>query len=287
MRQLERTLGVALVETTSFGVRPTREAERLALQVRLALAEVAQARAEIAAEVGTGTGATVIGAMPLARSVLVPLALLEFAAEYPEHSLSILDGPYDSMLRALRCGAADVLIGAMREPAPTDDVVQEHLFDDPLTIIMRAHHPLAAKRAATVRELAGFPWIAPRAESPLRRQFDELFQNAGTRPPVAAIECNSLVAARAILLASDRLMLLSAHQIHYELVAGQLVALPHPHGHVVRSIGLTIRRDWRPTQVQSSLLDALRRHARTVARGHRQHGKSRRRRIPSAADRDP
>lgn len=283
VRQLERTLGVALLEATSFGVRPTREAERLAVQAQLAFAEVAQARAEIAADVGTGTGATVIGAMPLARSVLVPHALIEFSAQYPGHAISILDGPYDSMLSALRCGGADVLIGALREPAPADDVVQEHLFDDPLAIIMRAKHPLAAKRAPTVRELAGYSWIAPRAGSPLRARFDELLRNAGTRAAVAAIECNSLIAARAILLASDRLMLLSAHQIQHELGTGQLVALPHPQGHVVRSIGLTIRRDWRPTQVQLSLLDALRRHARAAARGlrqrgPRQQGKARRRR---------
>ena len=56
--------------------------------------------------------------------------------------------------------------------------------------------------------------------------------------PTTPIECNSLIAARALLLESDRIMLLSAHQIHYELKAGLLVALPHPAGNVVRPIGL-------------------------------------------------
>src|SRR5204863_69537 len=85
---------------------------------------------------GARGGSTVIGAMPLARSVLVPRAVLEFAALRPEHAISILDGPYESMLAALRRGSADVLIGALRDPIPFDDILQEHLFDDPLAIVV-------------------------------------------------------------------------------------------------------------------------------------------------------
>ena len=260
-RQLEKSLGTELFEVTSFGVRPTREADKLALRTRLAFAEVAQGQAEVAAAQGTGSGATTIGAMPLARSVLVARAVLEFAQTRPEHAISILDGPYDSMLAALRRGGADVLVGALRDPAPFEDIVQEHVFDDPLAIVVGAGHPLAGVAAPTLAALARFPWIAPRRDSPLRRHFDALVVRLERRPAVAPIECNSLVAARSLLIASDRVMLLSEHQIHHELETGQLVALPHPFGPVTRSIGLTVRRDWRPTEVQAQLVEGLRRHA--------------------------
>jgi LysR family transcriptional regulator of gallate degradation len=264
-RQLEKSLGTELFEVTSFGVRPTREAEKLALRARLAFAEIAQGRAEVAAAHGTGSGATTIGAMPLARSVLVARAVLEFAQTRPEHSISILDGPYESMLGALRRGGADVLVGALREPVPYEDIVQEHLFDDPLAIIVGAQHPLAGGGAPTLAALARFPWIAPRRESPLRRHFDALIARLPRQLTVAPIECNSLVAARSMLIASDRVMLLSEHQIHHELETGQLVALVHPLGAVTRSIGLTVRRDWRPTEVQAQLVEGLRRHARAAS----------------------
>jgi LysR family transcriptional regulator of gallate degradation len=264
-RQLERSLGTELFEVTSFGVRPTREAEKLALRTRLAFAEIAQAQAEVAAAQGTGSGSTVIGAMPLARSVLVARAVLEFAAARPEHGISILDGPYESMLGALRRGSADVLVGALRDPIPYEDIVQEHLFDDPLAIVAGAQHPLAGRGAPTLAALSRFPWIAPRRDSPLRRHFDALVGRLNVKRTVAPIECNSLVAARSMLLASDRLMLSSEHQIHHELATGQLIALPHPFGTVVRSIGLTLRRDWRPTQVQAQLVEGLRRHARAAS----------------------
>ena len=266
-RQLERSLGTALFEVTSFGVRPTREAEKLALRTRLAFAEIAQARAEVAAAQGTGSGSTTIGAMPLARSVLLAGAVLEFAAARPEHGISILDGPYESMLGALHRGLAEVLVGALRDPIPGDDIVQEHLFDDPLAIVVGARHALAAGGTPTLAALARFPWIAPRRESPLRRHFDALLGRLDRKRAVAPIECNSLVAARSMLIASDRVMLLSEHQIQHELATGQLVALPHPFGPVIRSIGLTMRRDWQPTEVQALLVDGLRRHARAAAGG--------------------
>jgi DNA-binding transcriptional LysR family regulator len=265
-RQLEKSLGTELFEATSFGVRPTREAERLAMRTRLAFAEIAQGQAEVAAALGTGSGATTIGAMPLARSVLVARAVLEFAQTRPEHGISILDGPYESMLAALRRGGADVLVGALRDPVPSDDIVQEHLFDDPLAIVVAAQHALAGSGAPTLAALAQFPWIAPRRDSPLRRHFDALIARLPPRRAVAPIECNSLVAARSLLIASDRVMLLSEHQIQHELATGQLVALPHPFGPVTRSIGLTVRRDWRATEVQAQLVEGLRRHARADVR---------------------
>jgi LysR family transcriptional regulator, regulator for genes of the gallate degradation pathway len=263
-RQLERSLGRELFELTSFGVRPTRDAEKLAHRARLALAEIAQAEAEVAALEGTGSGSTTIGAMPLARSVLVARAVLEFAAERPEHGITILDGPYESMLAALRRGSADVLVGALRDPPPYEDILQEHLFDDPLALVVAARHPLAGRGVPTGASLGRFPWIAPRRDSPLRRHFDALMGRL-PRPPAAPIECNSLVAARSMLLASERVMLLSEHQIRHELDAGELVALPHPFGPVSRAIGLTVRRDWRATEVQAQLIEGLRRHARAAA----------------------
>lgn len=267
-RQLERTLGVSLFEPTSHGVRPTREASRVALQAQLALVELAQARAEVAAHHGVDSGGTVIGAMPLARSVIVPAAALRFASRRPHHELSILDGPYEGMLDALQRGRADVLLGALRTNPP-EDVRQEHLFDDPLAIVVRAGHPLVAggrraARAPTHEELRRYPWIAPRRGSPLRLQFDALFTGEACEPPATAIECNSLIAARAILMGSDRMMLLSAHQVHYELAVRQLAVLPHPSGRTMRAIGLTVRRDWIPTEAQRELLEVLRGQVREL-----------------------
>lgn len=268
-RELERALGLPLFEKTSYGITATREAERLARHVRLAFRELAQAQAEVHALAGAESGRTVIAALPLARSYLVPAALLEFSQRYPRHGVVIIEGTYANLLAGLRSGESDVLIGALRDPAPGGDLVQEHLFDDPLAIIARANHPLARRRP-TLASLRRYQWIAPRSGSPLRAHFDALLASGGRRRAQPSLECNSLAAARAFLLQSDRLMLLSAHQIHYEMLAGSLVALPLPSGNVVRPIGLTLRRDWQPTGTQAQLLDILRRVARAAGASHSQ-----------------
>lgn len=110
-------------------------------------------------------GQTVIGAMPLGRSFIVPEPVLRFAALRPSHQISILDGPYESLLDALRHGRADVLVGALRESVP-GGVVQELLFEDPLAIIVRKGHPLA--------RLSGRVWRPTTAQAELLHTLREV-----------------------------------------------------------------------------------------------------------------
>jgi LysR family transcriptional regulator of gallate degradation len=254
-RALEQTLGKRLFETTSHGLECTRAGEALARRVSLAADELRQARNEIEGMKHAGHARIVIGAMPLARTSLVPEAVLQFAGLYPNHVVTILDGPYESMLAALRRGAADLLVGALRNPLPSHDVVQEHLFDDLLAIIVRAAHPLLA-RSADLLTLREYPWIAPRIGTPLREHFETLFEGFGR--PAGLVECNSLSVARALLRRSNHVMLLSAHQVGPDLDSGALALLPHPQGTVLRRIGMTTRKDWHPTQVQAQFLDIMR-----------------------------
>jgi DNA-binding transcriptional LysR family regulator len=257
-RDLERNLDVTLFERTSFGVQPTRQAGQMAVGARLFFREIEQAKAELSAHAGIEAGRTRIGAMPLARSQLVPRAVSTFSRERPGHKVSIVEGPYENLLLALRRGEVDFLVGALRDDLPAADVVQEPLFEDPLSIIMARSHVLAAEAELIVPQLADYPWIMPRAGSPLHRHFIALFHSAGIDPPTDVIECNSMTAARVLLQESDRLMLLSEAQTVFERESGRLVSKPHPQGAVTRTIGLTVRRDWSPTEAQSRIVDLVR-----------------------------
>ena len=67
------------------------------------------------------------------------------------------------------------MVGALRDPPPIDDVVQEPLFDDPLSIVARRGHPLTLRRTVTPADLIAYPWVAPAEETPARAVFDRLF----------------------------------------------------------------------------------------------------------------
>ncbi|HEV2443345.1 MAG TPA: LysR family transcriptional regulator [Steroidobacteraceae bacterium] len=264
-RELERLLEVPLFEKTSYGIVPTSGAEYLARRAGVAFAELEQARAEITALNGNEQGRTVVGACSMAQHpFLIPEAFIEFTLKCPEHGISILNGTYEHLVASLRIGETDFLIGPLRNSDLPRDVVQEHLFDDPLGIIVRADHPLARRKRPTTADLSRYPWIAPRKGAPLRSDFESLFQLAGVPAPERPVECNSLSSARAFLLASTRMMLVSPHHFRDDLRAGTLTLIAHPVGPVVRPMGLILRRDWRPTTTQAGLLDVIRQRSRTA-----------------------
>ncbi|HCL64569.1 MAG TPA: LysR family transcriptional regulator [Rhizobium sp.] len=255
--QIEQAAARSLFERTSFGILPTRLCQALAQAVRLAIYEFDQADAELAEFNGGEAGAIVIGALPLARSGILPQALARFRAERPTFPVRIHDGPYEELLGALRRGAIDFLVGALREPAPIGDIVQQRLFDDRLALLARPGHPLADRSDLTVDDLLAFPWVVPRRGTPTRDQFETLFTSAGKEPPRRLIESGSLLLMRELLNESQHLGCLSRHQSQRECDHGLLVSLNYPTDHLVRPIGLTIRENWRPTRAQKLMLELV------------------------------
>jgi LysR family transcriptional regulator, regulator for genes of the gallate degradation pathway len=258
-RELEKIVGVALFEKTSFGVQPTRSAIKLGAAGGRAFSEIQQANVEIAAFKGIESGETVIGAMPLARAFLAPMAAMELCERRPGHRVAIVEAPYETLLNDLKRGRIDLLIGAARGAHKAPGIVEEPFFHDKLSILMRPEHPLAAASRLTAKRLAAYPWVAPRQSSPLRVHFEALFVKHAA--PVEVVECNSLVAARIMLMNSDRLMLLSDAQAQIEIQSALIISKALPGRAISRSISLTFRKDWRPTAVQQDLVDIIRRLA--------------------------
>ncbi|WP_217807990.1 LysR family transcriptional regulator [Oceanibacterium hippocampi] len=256
-RDLERLSGLALFIKSAGGIEVTPAAEMLARSVRLAFAELAQGFAEIGETLGVDQGRIVVGTMPLARTFVLPSAINMLMESRPDVRFSVIDGPYDDLLHGLRHGDIDVLVGALRIPVPIDDVVQEELFRDPLAVVGRAGHPLCRQGAIGRDDLAAYPWVVARRGTPTRRHFEALF--AGVSEPSSIVEASSLVLIRGLLTGSDRLTLISTHQIRHEQEMGLLAPLPVDSAGTVRPIGTTCRRDWRPTGTQSAFLDCLRR----------------------------
>ncbi|MCG5243369.1 LysR family transcriptional regulator [Azospirillum doebereinerae] len=257
-RDLERLAGLTLFTRSATGIVLTGAARVLVQHVKLALAELDQGFAELAVHLGVDQSRIVVGSMPLARTYILPAAINALTAERPEVRLQVIDGPYGDLLHGLRHGEIDVLIGALRDPVPIEDVVQETLFTDPLAVVARAFHPLSRRPAVTPADLAACRWVVPRPGTPTRDRFDALFAEHGLPAPTGLIEASSLQLIRGLLLDSDTLTLISLHQIRHERDLGLLVPLPVALPGGERPIGLTLRRGWRPTATQERFLACLR-----------------------------
>lgn len=251
IRDVERLCGVTLVERRGRGVALTAQGARLARGFRLAAGEISAAISEIETLAGADSGHIAIGAMPLARARLLPLAIARFHAAYPTVDITIAEGSHAEMVEPLRDGELDMLIGALRDPAPGADVVQSPLFTDALAVIARAGHPLGQRTHVSARELADWPWLVARKGTPLRAQWDGLFTSAGLTPPQVRIECGSVMMLRGLMLEGDFLTLLSPDQLSVELDAGLLMPIGQRFARTVRTIGITTRANWQPTATQA------------------------------------
>lgn len=265
VHQLAQEAGRPLFERTPHGLVATRPAATLAQAARLAFAELDQARAELAELAGRTAGGIVIGAMPLSRSFLLPRTIARFRETRPDLPIRALDGPYDDLMAGLRRGEVDFLVGALREPAPIGDVVQERLFDDSLVFVCRRDHPILSAGPVPLAALFRYPVVVATRETPTRSAFDELSARHGTPPGL--VETGSMILMRELLRLSDHLGCISRLQIEAEIGLGALVTVPVALAGTRRPIGLTFRADWLPTRAQAEFLEELRRVAAAPAPG--------------------
>lgn len=261
--RLEQEAGTRLFERSAVGLVPTRACRALVHAARLARSEVAQAEAELAEMDGRDAGRITIGALPLSRTAVLPEALAAFHAERPGHVVTVIDGPYPELLGGLRQGEIDLILGALRDPAPVGDVVEEGLFTDRLVILARPGHPATRGPALDRAALSRHAFALPRPGTPSRAQFDAAFPDPpGAGGPACSVECGSILLMRELLRQSDLLGCISARQAEAELRAGLLAEVPTELRWPARPIGVMHRAGWRPTPAQVLLLDHLRRVAR-------------------------
>ncbi len=262
--QLERESVRVLFERTPYGIIPTRHTRVLSQCAQLALAELNQADADLAELDGREVGRIVVGALPLSRSVILPRALTNFRALRPVQDITVVDGAYGELLAGLRRGDIDMIVGALRDPLPIGDVVQEPLFNDHLTILCRPGHPFADRKGLSPRDLCGMPWVVARRGTPARAQFDACFDGFA---PTSIIETGSILLMREILLTSDHLGCISTVQADAEITKNLLARMDVDMDRVGRPIGLTTRAGWLPTLGQSLMLRMIRTAAAEARQG--------------------
>ncbi|TPG16413.1 LysR family transcriptional regulator [Sphingomonas koreensis] len=253
VRDLEQICGVALVERRGRGVTPTAAGRQLTRGLRLAASEIAAGLSEVAGEAGQ-PGRIAIGAMPLSRALVLPHALGEFLRRKPNVAVEVFEGSWRDLVEPLRDGVIDLMIGALRDEAPVG-LEQRPLFEDRLVVVARAGHPLTRTGAPSLQDLARYGWVVGQAGSPLRTRWEAVFRSCPAPP--SPLECGSVMVIRGVLMDSDLLTLLSPDQIALEVRSGLLAAMPLPSGGAVRTIGITTRSNWRPTDVQQRFLDHL------------------------------
>jgi LysR family transcriptional regulator of gallate degradation len=257
LRDLEQMLDTQIFLRTPKGMVATCRGEILIRGAKLALNEIAAAGDDLAARVGLVRGRLVVGALPLSGTQIAPLAVSRVARQYPELRLSVVEAHYDTLLKGLRCGDVDVIVGALHPNAPAD-VTQERVFDDVMSVVVRHGHPLTAHKSLTLADLGDAEWVVRFRRTRAYNTLEKAMMAAGLSIPDEAIEANTVVMVRGLLMESDRLSVLSRRQIYYEEREGLLAALPIDLPGTRLPIGFITRADAMRTVGLETLLAHLR-----------------------------
>ena len=265
IRQIEDLLDLPLFEREPNSVKPTLLCAKMVVHIKLAFYQIRHAIEDIASLKGATEGQVIIGTLPYTRTYLIPNAINGLLEKHADIDVTTQEAPYINMENSLRCGDLDFIIGAIRPEQNITDIVTEELFQDRLSIIARKNHPLANKTNLTKEELQELHWILPTKLAPSRHLFDETMTKYGVNTPQHVIETSSLSIIRGLLLNSDRVALLSEHQIHYDKLYNVLDILPVKLGETYRPIGVTMRSKTQHSPAAKLFLEELREAAKNIA----------------------
>jgi DNA-binding transcriptional LysR family regulator len=182
--QLEREVGVALLERDGRRVRLTPAAHGLVARTERALAELDAAEAELAAEQRTVRGRVVIGAFPSAAARLVIPATLALARRHPELSVHVREHEPEDGIGLLRAGELDMLVSERYEgvePAPAGGLEEHLLLTEPLLLALPAADGGGPVSLAAYRDAA---WIGGLAGTQYAVAVEQACRAAGFTPRI-------------------------------------------------------------------------------------------------------
>ena len=258
MRYLEDLLELPLFQSELNGVTPTELASVLVRHTKLAFSQIHHAIDDIANLDGVTQGRVVIGTLPYTRTYLTPVAINRLLEKYPQIDVVTREGPYDILESSLRTGDIDLIVGAIRNVENRTDLVTEKLFEDQLSVIARKDHPLAGRPGIDFKDMQDAHWVLPAMGCSSRKLFDEALSRHEMLMPEHVVEASSLSMVRGLLMDSDRVALLSKHQIYYDMQFGILDVLPVVLEDTYRSIGVTQRAHTKPSPAAELFLGYIR-----------------------------
>ena len=190
VHDLERELGVPLLERHSKGVTPTAAGEAFARGAANLLVTLSFAldRAEATSE--GRRGRVSIGAMLTIIAAGVPAAVEErLSQEDPEITLAVQDLDPPEVIEQVRAGTIDIALAMATEDDP--GLMSEPLWDEHLDHVILPHgHPLTSRRRLRLADLGPYPLIIPqRALAPgVLDEIMAVLRKGGLRSPLLVID---------------------------------------------------------------------------------------------------
>ncbi|MEZ0363853.1 transcriptional regulator CynR [Mycobacterium sp. pUA109] len=192
VKQLERAMGVELLDRSGRTVRLTEAGAAYAQHARLALRDLDAAERAVHDVQDLSRGHLRVAMTPTFTAYLIGPLVHRFRAAYPGITLAIRETTQDSIEADLLADRLDLGIAFAGQHATS--IESTVLFTETLSLVVGAEHPLAAApRPLPVRRLGREPLGLLSRDFATRLHIDAYFADRGVAPDIA-IEANSISA---------------------------------------------------------------------------------------------
>lgn len=190
MSQLEREVGVALLEKAGRGIRPTSAGLVLAERAEAVLSAVADAEAAMDDLREGRSGRVRVLSFTSAGDSILPAAVSELRRSQPGLHVATRIGEAEDAYAAIHAGQVDlalVLEPYGRGDAPDDGLARVHLLDDRFRVMLPGSHQFADRASIELTELADDDWVDTVGGNGFCRDVTlDICRRAGFRPSFVA-----------------------------------------------------------------------------------------------------
>src|SRR4028119_589645 len=149
LRELEKSIGMALFHRLSKGVRPTEGGELVAGYARNMFALEAEAEHALSELRGLERGRLTVGASTTIGTYLLPQVFAHFQQSYPHIELNLEIANTEEIQRRLLDNSIDLALSEGHVHAP--DIQAEVIAWDEIVAIVAPDHPLLSEQKVTVQ----------------------------------------------------------------------------------------------------------------------------------------
>src|SRR5215204_1030099 len=174
--ELERTVGVGLLDRNARGVEPTAYGRALLNGGTAAFDDLRQALKDIEFLADPTAGEVQIGCSSVLATSFVSAAVERVSQRYPKIVFHIQIAPVEVLHRALIERNVDVVIAQRLDPIADERLDFEFVFDAAFVVAAGANNSWVRRRRVGLAELVNEPWMLPPRTSALGSIATEAFR---------------------------------------------------------------------------------------------------------------
>jgi len=201
---LERTLGVTLLDRSPQGVEPTHYGRALLKRGVAVFDELKQGVQEIEFLSNPEVGELRIGSSTAQSEGIVLAVIDRLSRRHPRVVFRVVPGGILAQYDELRERRLELAVARLFGTATAEDVEEEILFEEPLVVVAGAENPWSRRRKIRLAELVNEPWTWPNG-SMINSLIVEAFRARGLEPPLATVYADA-INMRIRLAASGRFL---------------------------------------------------------------------------------